>query len=199
MVHQVEQEQGGDEGEMKKRTAYLGCGRSGFQDLVAAQTPAGDGAPPQSGANWLISRLQPLDVAVSWPRFPVRNDAVGGDPRAMMMWYGGMGRYQCTCESCKLVPTKQANVSFLFPLGAYPLPHLLLFRCRHGSKAAYSSKQCFKLVERSYSQRKSSQPDASQISHRSSILRLNPALQHTCPPLALTANSSNSAGATKPR
>jgi hypothetical protein len=23
---------------MRKRTAYLGCGRSGFQDLVAAQT-----------------------------------------------------------------------------------------------------------------------------------------------------------------
>jgi hypothetical protein len=36
------------------------------------------------------------------------------------MWFGGMGRYQCTCESCKLVPSKQVNLSFLFPLGAYP-------------------------------------------------------------------------------
>lgn len=52
----VEQEQGEDEGERKRRTAYLGCGRSGFQDLVAAQTQAGDGAPPQFRANWLISR-----------------------------------------------------------------------------------------------------------------------------------------------
>ena len=38
MMHQVEQDQEGDEGEMKRRTAYLGCGRSGYQDLVAAQT-----------------------------------------------------------------------------------------------------------------------------------------------------------------
>jgi hypothetical protein len=52
----VEQEQGEDGWEREKRTAYLGCGRSGFQDLVAAQTQAGDGAPPQFRANWLISR-----------------------------------------------------------------------------------------------------------------------------------------------
>jgi hypothetical protein len=70
-------EQGQDGGERKKRTAYLGCGRSGFQDLVAAQTQLAMVAPPQFRSDWLISRLQPLDVTVSWQRFPVRNDAVG--------------------------------------------------------------------------------------------------------------------------
>jgi hypothetical protein len=33
---------------------------------------------------------------------------------------------------------------------------------------------------------KPSQPDAAQNSHRSSILRLNPTLQRTCPPLTLS-------------
>jgi hypothetical protein len=38
--------------------------------------------------------LTPLKGAegVSWPRFPVQNDAVGGDPRAMMMWYKGTSK-----------------------------------------------------------------------------------------------------------
>jgi len=37
----------------------------------------------------------------------------------MMMWFGGMGRCQCTCESHKLVPT----------FSAYPTPPLPLSSC----------------------------------------------------------------------
>ena len=48
-------EQGEDEGERKKRTAYLGCGRSGFQDLVAAQTQ--------------LAMVLRLNFAINWAYF----------------------------------------------------------------------------------------------------------------------------------
>ena len=64
-------------GEGKKRTAYLGCGRSGFQDLVAAQTQLVTVLRLNFARAGLFHDLHPLDIPVYWPRFPVRNDAVG--------------------------------------------------------------------------------------------------------------------------
>jgi hypothetical protein len=139
----VEQEQGEDEGERKRGRRTSAVVVRDFKISSPLRLRLGMVLRLNFAPTGLFHDLQPLGVTVSWQRFPVRKDAVGGIPRAMMMWFGGMGRCQCTCESSKLVPTKQASLSFLFPLGAYPLPHLPLFRCRHGSKAAYSSKQCF--------------------------------------------------------
>ena len=104
-----------DGGEMRKRTAYLGCGRSGFQDLVAAQTQLGWCSASISRElayfTTTTSRCNRFLAMISCPR-----RCGGGVPREMMMWFGGMGRCQCTCESHKLVPTNQAGKPFLsFP------------------------------------------------------------------------------------
>jgi hypothetical protein len=74
----VEQEQGEDGWESDKRTAYLGCGRSGFQDLVAAQTQLATLLRLNFAGTWLvISRLQPTATS----RYPCLKRCGGGVPR----------------------------------------------------------------------------------------------------------------------
>ena len=67
----VEQEQGEDEGEREERTAYLGCGRSGFQDLVAAQTQLAMVLRLNFAPTGLFHDYNLLDVTVSWQRIPI--------------------------------------------------------------------------------------------------------------------------------
>ena len=50
-----------------------------------------DGAPPQFRANWLISRQQRSRCNRFLEKMSCPKRCGGGVPRAMMMWFGGMG------------------------------------------------------------------------------------------------------------
>jgi hypothetical protein len=183
MMHQM-REQREDEGERKKRTAPTSA-------VVVRDFKIS--SPLRLSWRWcsasnfaltgLISRLQPSRCGRFLAKISCSKRCGGGVPRAMMMWFGGMGRCQCTCEKSQTsanqatktlagIPSRRLSTLPICSSSAVVMPQ----------KPHIRRKQRFKRAERSHSQRKSSQPDASQNSQPSSILRLNPTVQRTCPP-----------------